>query len=269
MKDYLYIDRDDDAHQAKFKVSKTPAIENLIKQEKYDEALDEINGILKDEFTYVNLNLKGIILNKMGQFKKSIECFDEALSFSQNDEFRSNKAHALYDWAKVSFFPEGNYDKALTLINCGLENVPDGEDPSEFYFLKAEILEGLNDLKESYKSYLIAYKEFDRLEEFKNQVNYLQNTQDTLINIVGSNFYEFTPESGVIVDLVRDEENEHDSDAVAVIVDGNTVGYVANNPYTLIDEVKSASDIKSMIGENQKAEILFIYLGEYVIAKLI
>ena len=124
-------------------------------------------------------------------------------------------------------------------------------------------------MKESYKSYLIAYKEFDRLEEFKNQVNYLQNTQDTLINIVGSNFYEFTPESGVIVDLVRDEENEHDSDAVAVIVDGNTVGFVANNPYTLIDEVKSASDIKSMIGENQKAEILFIYLGEYVIAKLI
>ncbi len=269
MKDYLYIDRDDDAHQAKFKVSKTPRIEKLINEGKYDEALDEINEILKDDFSDVNLNLKGIILDKLGQFKKSVECFDKALSFSQNDEFRLNKAQALYDWAKVSFFPEGNYDKALELINCGLNSLPESEDPSEFYFLKAEILEGLNDLRESHKAYLIAYKEFDRLKEFENQINYLQNTDDILINIVGSSFYEFNPESGAIVELVRDEENEHDSDAVAVIVDGSTVGYVANNPYTLIDEVKSASDIKNMIGENQKAEIIFIYLGEYVVAKLI
>ena len=42
-----------------------------------------------------------------------------------------------------------------------------------------------------------------------------------------------------------------------------------NNPYTLIDEVKSASDIKNSISDNQKAEILFIYLGEYVVAKLL
>ena len=269
MKDYLYIDRDDDTHQARFKITKTPKTENLIKQKRYGEALDEINLILKDEYTDINLNLKGIILNRLEQFSESVECFDRALALNSSDEFKLNKAQALYDWAKITFFPQGNYEKALDIINCGLDTIPESEDPCEFYFLKAEILEGMNNLKESHKAYLTAYKEFDKLEIFEGQVNYLENTDDTLVNIVGSSFYEFTPESGVIVDLIRDEENEHDSDAIAVVFNGKTVGYVANNPYTLIDEVKSASDIKNSIGEKQKAEIMFIYLAEYVIAKLI
>ena len=116
---------------------------------------------------------------------------------------------------------------------------------------------------------MTAYKEFDRLNELEAQIDYLANTEDTLINIVGSNFYEFTPKSGDIIDLIKEEDNEHDPDAVKVLLDGETVGYVANNPYTLIDEVNSATKIKNMISDNQKAEILFIYLGEYVIAKLI
>ena len=100
-------------------------------------------------------------------------------------------------------------------------------------------------------------------------MDYLANTSDTLINIVGSSFYDFTPEKGLVVDLARDGENEHDPDAIAVLVDGEKIGYVANSEYTLISEVKSATDIQNMLQDNQKAEILFIYLGEYVIAKLI
>ena len=107
------------------------------------------------------------------------------------------------------------------------------------------------------------------MEEFEKQTDYLQNTTDTLINIVGCDFYGYTPVSGNIVNLVRDEENEHDSDAIAVLVNEKTVGYVANSDYTLIDEVKSASNIKNQISDDQKAKILFIYLGEYVVAKII
>ncbi len=269
MKDYLYIDSNDDAHQAKFKVSPTPKIDHLISQEKYSEALSEINQVLKTDNSASNLNLKGIILDKLSEFDEANEYFDKSLNLEENDEVKLNKANALYNWAKISFFPEGNYDKALRIINCALDVIPDSEDPSEFYFLRAEIYEGMDDLVEAQKSYLIAYKEFDRLKELESQIDYLHSTDDTLINIVGSNFYEFTPESGVVVDLIKDDENEHDPDAIEVLVDGKTVGYVANNPYTLIDEVNSASDIKNMIGENQKAEIIFIYLGEYVIAKLI
>ena len=268
MKDYLYVDYSDDAHQSRFKVSKTPEIDYLITEKRFDEALVQINQLLKTDYSYGNLNLKGIILDNLSDYEKSIEVFNEALNLNQCDEIQLNKANALYDWAKAAFFPEGNYDKALKLIDCGLDALPDNEDPSEFYFLKAEIFEGMDRLEQSHKCYLMAYKEFDKLEEFEAQCDYLHDNSDVLINVVGSNFYDYTPNPGDIVSLLRDEENEHDPDAIAVSVEGKTVGYLANNPYTLMDGVKSASDIKNQIEDNQEAEILFIYLGEYVIAKL-
>lgn len=269
MKDYLYIDSADDGHQARFKVSDTPKIDYLIKEKRFSEALSEINRLLKTDYNYSNLNIKGIILESLGEFEESIECFDNALELHQSDDIKLNKANCLYEWAKVTFFPQADYDNALRLIDCGIENIPDGEDPSEFYFLKAEILEGLDQLVEAHKCYLTAYKEFDRLKEFEAQCDYLNSTSDTLINIVGSDFYNFTPQTGDVLSLVKDEDNEHDRDAVAVVDKGKIVGYVANNHYTLIDEVKSASDIRNMIVDGQKVEVLFIYLGEYVIAKLL
>ncbi|WP_405314839.1 hypothetical protein [Methanobrevibacter sp.] len=269
MKDYLYIDSFDDGYQTRFKVSDTPKIDYLIKEKQFDKALIEIDKLLKTDYSYSNLNLKGIILQNLGRFDESLECFDNALKLHESSEIQLNKANCLYGWAKVTFFPEADYEKALRLIDCGIDNIPEGEDPSEFYFLKAEILEALNQLVDAHKCYLTAYKEFDRLREFEAQCEYLNSTQDTLVNIVGSDFYNFTPEVGNVLSLVKDEDNEHDPDAIAVVDNGETVGYVANNPYTLIDEVKSASDIKNSISANQKAEILFIYLGEYVIAKLL
>lgn len=269
MKDYMYVDWADDSGQARFKVSDTPKIDYLIKEKQFDKALSEINKMLETDCSYANLNIKGIVLKNLGEYDQSVECFDRALDMHQSDEIQSNKANCLYEWAKVTFFPKGNYDKALRLIDWGLASLPDSEDPSEFHFLKAEILEGQNELVEAHKSYLTAYKEFDRLKEFEEQCDYLNNTSDTLVNIVGCDFYNFTPEIGSILSLVRDDENEHDPDAVAVSDDGRTVGYVANNTYTLIDEVKSASAIRNMISDNQKVEILFVYLGEYVIAKLL
>ena len=266
MKDYLNID---DNGQTTFKVSQTPKIDFLIKEKRFDEALTEINKLLKTDNDYSNWNLKGIVLDKLSQFEESIECFDKALQLHKGDDIKLNKANALYDWAKVTFFPEGNYEQALELINNGLDTLPEIEDPSEFYFLKAEILEAQENLIESQKCYLIAHKEFDRLKEFESQTDYLNNTSDTLINSVGSDFYSFTPEPGVIVDLVKDEENEHDPDAIAVVFENKTVGYVANSDYTLIDEVKSASSIKNFLLDNQKAEIQFVYMGEYVIGKLL
>lgn len=273
-RDYLNTEidkqnQDDKTYQATFKVSKTSRIDYLIKEQKYDEALEEINRILQSDNDYQNWNLKGIILDNLKEYEKAIECFDKALRINESSDIRINKANSLYNWAKLSFFPEGNYDKALRLINCGLDVLGESEDPSEFYFLKAEILEGLNDLVEAQKAYLIAYKEFDRLKELENQIEYLNNTTDIVIIITGCSFYNFSPESGIIVDLVKDFENEHDPDAIAVMKDNDIVGYVANSDYTLIDEVKSASDIKNVMNDEQKAEILFDYIGEYTIAKLI
>ncbi|WP_305513044.1 hypothetical protein [Methanobrevibacter sp. V14] len=54
---------------------------------------------------------------------------------------------------------------------------------------------------------MIAFKEFDKLKELENQIEYLNNTTDTLINITGSYFYNFTPSEGLVVSLVIEEDN--------------------------------------------------------------
>ena len=109
----------------------------------------------------------------------------------------------------------------------------------------------------------------EEINELDSQIDFLNNSKDTLINITGTRFY-FGMEpfrKGVIVKLIRESDNEHDPDAIRVELDGETVGYVANNDYTLIENVKSATEIRQLkIG---RAEVVLIYLDEYVIAKLI
>ena len=86
MKDYLYIDSSDDAHQAKFKVSKTPKVEYLIKEKRYDEALNEINDLLKTDESFENLNLKAVILDGLSMYEESCEFFDRAYKLNPSDE---------------------------------------------------------------------------------------------------------------------------------------------------------------------------------------
>lgn len=116
---------------------------------------------------------------------------------------------------------------------------------------------------------MIAFKEFDKLKELENQIEYLNNTTDTLINITGSYFYNFTLSEGLVVSLVREKDNEHDDDAIAVCLDGEKIGYVANSDYTLMRGAKSASQIKNKVNEGRKAKVLFVFLEEYVVAKII
>jgi tetratricopeptide (TPR) repeat protein len=265
-KDYLYIDSSKDSQQTKFKVSKTSKIEHLINEKKYLKALELIDKNLEkdsDEYYY----FKAIVFERQEEYEKSVNFFNKIRN--QSCEIKFLKSNALYKWAKITYFPALEYEKALELIDEVLNTIPENQDPSEYYFLKGEILEALKDLVEAKKSYLIAYKEFEKLKEFEKQVEYLENTDDTLINISGGYYYNFTPTNGMIVKLVKEPENEHDSDAIAVYLDKEKIGYVANSEYTLMDKVKSASKIKNQISENASAEILFVYLDEYTIARII
>lgn len=269
---YLYIDSSDDkgdkTRQSRFVIPKTNKIDYLIGEEKYTEALSLIEKSLKkDDVNY--WLLKSEIYGSQNEYEKSIDSINNALKINKSAEIRAQKANTLYKWAKVSYFPELEYEKALELIENALKILPNSEDPSEFYFLKGEILEALREPVEAKKSYLIAYKEFDKLEEFEAQVEYLNTTDDTLISISGSYFYNFTPSGDLIVNLVKEDDNEHDPDAIAVYFENEKIGYVANSDYTLIDEVKSATKIKNSLNENAQAKILFVYLDQYIIAKVL
>lgn len=247
----------DNTYQSTLEISNTPKIEKLINEDRLDEAL----SLISDE-TCDDLNLMGIIFTRQSKFDEAIRCFDKALAIEDSDEIKLNKTNALYKYAKISFFPDGDYEKALNLINTALDMTDENED--EFYFLKAEILESIGDLKNSHKYYLMAHGEFERLKEFERQTEYLENTDDILINITGNYFYDFTPSEGLIVDLKIESDNEHDPDAIAVFLDGEKIGYVANSDYTVMDGASGASDIKNKINNNSKSEILFVYLDKVV-----
>lgn len=271
-----YLQRDskqesdgDNTYQSTFKVSKTSKIEYLIENEKFDEALSLVDRMLEKDSDYKNWNLKGIILDNLSEYDNAIECFDNALRVSDDSEILINKVNSLYKWAKVSYFPDLKYDHSLRLIDEALEIIPESEDPSEFYFLKAEVLESMGQRVESKKNYLIAYGEFEKLNEFQKQLDYLETTNDLLVNITGSYYHNYNPTEGEIVKLVKEPENEHDGDAIAVYLDNDKIGYVANSEYTLFDKVKSATKIKNDIPETCEAEIQFVYLDEYIIAKII
>ena len=265
MENYLEVTSDG---QTKFIQNDIEKALRLNEDGEYNKAFDLINSI-KDE-TFECYNAKGLILSNLSEFAQAIECFDIALDLNNTNEIKKNKANALYGWSKITFFPEMNYIKSMKLINQALETLPDSEDPSEFWFLKAEILEAQNDLVEAQKCYLKAHKEFEKLKELENQIEYLNNTNDILFIITGTNYYgQFTPQKGMIVNLVKEIDNEHDPNAIAVLYNGEKIGYVANNDYTLIDEVKSANNINYLINDESSGEILFVFLGEYIISKLI
>jgi hypothetical protein len=104
-----------------------------------------------------------------------------------------------------------------------------------------------------------------------SQLEILRNGSDVLITVSGTDFFKGLDVffEGAVLDLVREPENEHDSDAIRIEIGGEAVGYVANNDYTAIEGTKKASEIVNVIGDSQKAEVSFILMNQHVIARLI
>ena len=273
--DYSKDAAEDHTVQTTFKIQETPKYEKALKlkdEGKLKEALNIIDEALKeDSNNFQNWNAKALILDSLSDYENSIECFNQALKLNDSDFLKKNKADTLYKFSKVTFFPDADYEKAMRLIDEALECLPEDEDASEFYFLKAEIFESLGQPIETRVYYLKAEGEFEKAEEISLQMEFLKSSEDVLIMASGTNFFKgLNPfRKGVVLNLVKEPENEHDRDAIAIFLADEQVGYVANSQYTLIiDGLKSASEIKS-IGDGQKAEVLFIFLDRFVILKLI
>ncbi len=79
------------------------------------------------------------------------------------------------------------------------------------------------------------------------------------ITITGTNHYygmDFI-EKGMSVKLVKEPDNEYDSEAIEVKLEGlGRIGYVANSPYTVLGESMSAGRLYDKIGEEADAEVL-------------
>ena len=278
-KDLNYLDYSKDAVegnsvQTTFKFQEVPKSEKALKlkeEGKLKEALRIIDDALNENPNdFKNWNAKALILDSLSEYEKAIECFDNALKLNNSDFIKKDKANTLYNFAKVTFFPEGDYEKAMNLIDYALGNLPEDEDASEYLFLKAEIYESMGMPMETRVYYLKAEGEFEKANQLSAQMEFIKNSDDVLITVSGTNFFKgLNPfENGRIFNLVKQPDNEHDSDAIAIFLADEQVGFVANSQYTLIDGVKSASEIK-FIDDNQKAEVVFVFFDRYVIMRLV
>ena len=121
--DYLYIDSsdsNDDTRQSRFIIPKTNKIDYLISKTKYAEALSLIEKTLKKDDADYWL-LKAEVYDNQKEYEKSIDSINHALSLDESDHIKIHKANTLYNWAKVSYFPELEYEKALGLIDEALD----------------------------------------------------------------------------------------------------------------------------------------------------
>ena len=205
------------------------------------EALTLISlAIEKDSTKADYYNTKGLILQKLYKYRQSLEAFDKSLEMEFSEEVLLNKINMLYAWANSL----NDKNKALEIITEAIEStayISQDLDMEKFWYLKGSILDCLGDKLESKKCYMIAENLQDEIAELDEHSEYIRTTSDTLICITGTQFYQSFDliREGLEVDLIPEDDNEHDSDAIRVEANGMTIGYVANSPHTMIEGVKS------------------------------
>ena len=234
------------------------------------EALSKINEALEYSNHWKLLNVKAIILEDLGDDRRALEYYDMALRQTDAQFVRDNKARLLERLAWSRKYSDDLHE-ALDMVNQALRLTGDDEDRKTFFATKRNILSLMGRRREAYVCNLLANGLTGKVDEFERQSEILKNTKGTVICIAGREHYSNSAPTvgGSMVDLIKEPENEHDSDAIRVEYQGKTVGYVANSSYTLIDEAKSASQIKGLFQSSAKAKILFVFMQDYLLAEMI
>lgn len=66
-------------------------------------------------------------------------------------------------------------------------------------------------------------------------------------------------EPGMRVDLIKDQDNEYDKEAIRAEMEGlGKIGYVANSPQTVLGESCSAGRLYDKIGDKASGEVMYL-----------
>ena len=227
---------------------------------KDEEALACINRALYLNDRHANnWNRKAIILESMKRYAEAEKCYNRSLELSAKNIVYDNKARMLYGWAvhlreESKKMPNGldmledAYDKAIK----AMQTLP-GENSEEDVEKYLQLRDSINfyiDYEKKFQQNLETLKKYDKSE---------------LFTIAGRKFYKngvaLTP--GMPLKLVKEPDNEHDRDAIAVYAHDEKIGYVANKDYTKFELTSLASELQERIENDAQGEYLF-YLDRYV-----
>ena len=85
--------------------------------------------------------------------------------------------------------------------------------------------------------------------------------KDVFFTLTGMNHYHGDGflKKGMKVRLIKEPDNEYDKEAIRVELKGlGKIGYVANSPYTVLGDSKSAGRIYDQIKKKAKGTVLLI-----------
>lgn len=85
--------------------------------------------------------------------------------------------------------------------------------------------------------------------------------KDIFFTLTGTNHYYSSDflKNGMKVKLVKEPDNEYDKEAIRVEIKGlGKIGYVANSPYTVIGESRSAGRLYDLIKKRAKGKIVLV-----------
>ena len=222
------------------------------------EALEYINMALNlDEGNSEYWNRKAIILEALKRYEQSEECYDQSLRLKFTPLVSDNKARMLYRWSSdllegSKMLTDGTQmlkDAKNTCIRAiiALPSVNSEEDPQKYQRLM-ESIDFYIDYEAKFQSNLQILRGFDKSE---------------LFTITGTDHYRNVNLTvGMPLRLVREPDNEFDSDAIAVYVGDEKAGYVANSDYTKFTQTSSASELCGMIGDSAEGKYC-MYLDRY------
>ena len=223
-----------------------------------DEALTYINMALDLDSSYYNdWNRKAIILESIYRFYDSEKCYNRSLELSSNSVVADNKARMLKKWAyNILDISEGMtfrlemFEAAKNAIVKAINSLP-GE--------SKENINDYLDLRDRIDSYIDYERKFQKnLDEVKKY------DCGELFTITGVNYHKngAVLAEGMSLRLLKEPDNEFDSDAIAVYAGDEKIGYVANSDYTAYELTSKASEIHGKIPDECPAEYMF-FLERY------
>ena len=226
---------------------------------KEGDALYYINLALDLDSRHANnWNIKAIILEAMERYEESEECYNKSLELFQQPLVSDNKARMLRAWAGHLLEESKELPNGLTKLEEALEKNRKAINALPRNNSKENLDDYLRQ-KDSINFYINYEEEYQRnLETLKTY------PKDELFTIVGRQFFrnKINLTSGKPLKLVKEPDNEHDKDAIAVYAEDEKIGYVANNTYTKSELTSSASELQDKIQNTAQGSYL-VYLERY------
>ena len=256
--DYYFVEDDGNESISKSNEYSKKAWE-LYKKNNDEAALHHINLALDlDDGSPEKWNLKGLILERLQRYDGSEYCYDKSLNIHYNYKVEYNKARMLYKWALNLIDKSKKSADGLNFLYEAEEKIEGSIDAFSQENNKEEFDRSLN-LRGTIGSYILDEQSFQLCRQILKS-----HDKSELFTITGTKFYKDYEklDMGAPLKLVKEPENEFDSDAIAVYVDDKKAGYVSNSDNTKHELTSSASELQDNISDIASGEFLF-FLRRY------